>query len=66
MRKGQKLYNFLYNREYKTIDWGSPSQIDADEGWGRLSYLETMDDEEFNRIIYGEDYIEGFEVGKEF
>jgi hypothetical protein len=51
MRKGEKLYNFLYNREIETIDYGSPNQIDAAEAWSRLGYLEEMTDDEFDKII---------------
>jgi hypothetical protein len=62
--KGQKLFNFLYNRDFQTSNHGSPSQIDAEEGWGRLHYLNEMTDEEFNEITYGsEDYIDGFVIG---
>ena len=51
MRKGEKLYNFLYDRDCETIDYGSPSQIDAAEAWSRLGYLEEMTDEEFDKIL---------------
>jgi len=50
-RKGEKLFNFLYNRDFETSNYGSPSQIDAEEGWGRLNYLNEMSDEEFDKIL---------------
>jgi len=66
MRKGEELFNFLYNRDFETSNHGSPSQIDAEEGWGRLYYLKEMTDDEFNKIIFDApdgDYIDGYKIG---
>ena len=65
MRKGEKLFNYLMSK-IENMEGDpvlSPAENDARDLWFALQYLEQMDDNVFNKIIYGENYIEGFEIG---
>lgn len=61
MRKGEKLIDYL-TKMFPVLDRYEVQGRDA----RLITLIRNMTDEQFNKIIYGENYIEGFEVGKEF
>lgn len=63
MRKGEKLLTELWLRSKKYPNPYTSIIREAQEHENMLRYLNEMSDDEFNKIIYGENYIEGFEIG---